>query len=261
MSFEEIKSTATALRCSEPSQGWLAMGTVEALYIRVAKEPAPRPVSSVQAITQYGLAGDRHASPRSPRQLLLAGVDAYRLWKLPPAALRENVLVDFPIQRLQSGDLLRVGRHAVLWVTFLCEPCSLLERRCPGTLKTIGSHRGMLARVVRGGHIEAGDPVFLCQGAAPVFSDAWQSRVLHVARAIPSGHRISYSQLAEIAGVPAAYCRAFPRVLATLPPVVASRVGSGSHEHAKQWSASTLFDSAGRLATLDALPELESLER
>lgn len=261
MSFEATKSIATWQRKNEPSQAWQPLGVVAALYIRGPKEPAPRPASSVQAIANYGLAGDRHASPRSPRQLLLAGEDAYRSWKLPAASLRENVLVDFSVRELQSGDLLRIGRDVILWVTFLCEPCSLLERRCPGTLKTIGSDRGMLARVVRGGCIETGDPVLACHAAAPAFSDEWQSRVLQVARAIPPGHRISYGQLAEIAGVHAAYCRAFPRVLATLPPIFASRVGSSSHDHAKPWSGSTLFESVGRLAMLDALAEPELLDR
>lgn len=222
--------------------GWQGLGSLQALYLRDGKEPAPRPVMSVQAIAGLGLAGDRHASPRSPRQLLLAGDCAYQRWNLPPAALRENLRVDFSTGQLASGDLLRVGSDAVLWMTFLCEPCGLLERRCPGTLKTIGAQRGMLARVLRAGPIRAGDEIAVRRAGAPVFSDDWAERVLQVARAVPEGHSISYRQLAEMAGVHTAYCRAFSRVLARLPAAVAHRVGSEAQMTAATWSGAGFFD-------------------
>ena len=153
------------------------------------------------------------------------------------------MLIDFSTERLGSGDLLRVGTEVILWMTFHCEPCSLLERRCPGTLKTIGANRGMLARVLRGGALSQGDSIAVCRSRAPVFSDDWQDRVLHVARAVPEGFRISYRQLAEMAGVHTAYCRAFPRVLSRLPAAVANRVGSQTNmAGALPWSGAGLFD-------------------
>ena len=250
MSFNDrLQTKATQLTSfSRPDAGWPIIGSLKSLYIRVGKEPAPRPVTTAQAITDFGLAGDRHASPRSPRQLLLAGSAAYQRWGLPPTSLRENLLVDFSIERLGSGDLVRIGNEVILWITFLCEPCNLLERRCPGTLKTIGADRGILARVLRGGTIHEGDAITMCQSKAPAFSDAWQARVMHVARAMPEGFYITYRQLAEMAGVPTAYCRAFPRVLSLLPAAVASRVGSGaSITGAPQWSGAELFDISVRL--------------
>lgn len=222
---------------------WQPLGMLESLYIRVNKEPAPRPVTTVQAVADFGLAGDRHASPLSPRQLLLAGSPAYERAGLPPASLRENLRVDFSTAQLNSGDLVRIGSEAILWMTFVCEPCNLLERRCPGTLKTIGPDRGMLARVLRGGELRAGDEIAVCRGAAPVFSDDWQQRVLHVARAVPEGFWISYRQLAQMAGVHTAYCRAFPRVLSRLPAEVARRVGGdAARGGALSWSGAGLFD-------------------
>lgn len=224
--------------------GLLQLGTLRSIHVRVGKEPAPRPVSCAQAVAGFGLSGDRHASPQSPRQVLVAGVTAYERWGLPPASLRENLLFDFPSVRFRSGDLVRVGEDVVLWMTFLCEPCSLLERRCPGTLTTIGAHRGMLARVVRGGMVRVGDSVAALPERAPEFSNEWQQRVLHVARAVPAGFRIGYRQLAELAGVPTAYCRAFPRVLSSLPEQVARRVGSAEQGGAERpWSGVELFAS------------------
>lgn len=221
--------------------GWLPMGSLQSLHLRMGREPAPRPVTSAQAIAGFGLAGDRHASPLSPRQVLLAGSAAYQRWKLPTASLRENLLVDFSTGQLGSGDLLRVGNEVILWMTFLCEPCGLLERRCPGTLKTIGAERGVLARVVRGGEMRAGDPIAVRRAQAPQWSNDWQQRVLQVARAVPEGSWISYRQLAQMAGVHTAYCRAFPRVLARLPAAVAARVGSDA-DGAAPWSGAGLFD-------------------
>lgn len=229
---------------SRPDAGWTPLGSLTSLYIRVGKAPTPRRVTSVQAIADFGLAGDKHASPQSPRQLLLAGRTAYAHWGLPPASLRENLLIDFSTERLASCDLLRVGNEVILWMTFLCEPCSLLERQCPGTLKAIGANRGMLARVVRGGALHEGDAIAVCRWKAPVFSNAWQDRVVHVACAVPEGFRISYGQLADMAGVHPSYCRAFPRVLSRLPAAVANRVGSDPKlPEAPVWSGAGLFES------------------
>ena len=227
------------------------LGELQSLYIRVAKEPAPRPVSTAQAIANFGLAGDCHASPRSPRQLLLAGRPAYERWGLPSASLRENLLLDFSTAQLASGDLVRIGGEVILWITFVCEPCNRLERRCPGTLKTIGADRGMLARVLRGGELRQGDEVAVCRAKAPMFSDDWRERVLQVARAVPEGSWISHRQLAEMAGVDTAYCRAFPRVLSRLPAAVAGRVGSDAGKTgALAWSGAGFFDITAHLALL-----------
>lgn len=221
---------------------WQPLGSLESLHVRVGKEAAPRPVTTAVAIAGYGLAGDRHASPLSPRQLLLAGSAAYARWGLAPASLRENLRVDFSTGLLGSGDLVRVGDEVILWITFVCEPCGLLERRCPGTLKTIGAQRGLLARVVRGGALRQGDAISVRRACAPAFSDAWQERVLQVVRAVPEHAWIGHRQLAQMAGVHTAYCRAFPRVLSRLPEAMAGRVGrQAQRAGVPQWSGAGFF--------------------
>ena len=221
---------------------WQHIGTLQGIYLRSAQEPAPHPVTCAQAIAHFGLAGDQHASTASPRQVLLAGDLAYEHWQLPANALRENLLLDFSTEQLASGDLLRIGNDVVLWLTFVCEPCSKLERKYPGAMKSLGAHRGMLARVLRGGILHHGDAIAICRAQAPAFSNDWRARVLQVARAVPEGHTISYSQLAEMAGVAKAYCRAFPRVLTNLPVEVANRVGSAAKQsEAPAWSGAELF--------------------
>lgn len=222
---------------------WQPMGTLQALYVRMGQEPEPRSVAEVQALGGYGLAGDRHASSLSPRQLLVAGTDAYQRWGLAEGSLRENIRVDFSTSELASGDLLRMGSEVVIAITFLCEPCRLLERRCSGTLASIGRDRGMLARVLRGGTIRRGAGVSLCRAKGPAFSDQWQERVQHVACAVPEGSWISYRQLAEMAGVQTAYCRAFPKVLSQLPERMAARVRSQRDAPGvAPWSGAGFFD-------------------
>jgi MOSC domain-containing protein YiiM len=223
---------------------WTQAGQVLGLYQRVAKEPGPRRVAQLQALAHHGLAGARHAAPHSPRQLLLADAASYRDFQLPEAALRENILVDFSTAALASGSLLRLGAEVVLWTTFHCEPCSLLERRCPGTLKAIGQHRGMLARVVQGGLVRQGDAIGVVPSAMPAISNEWQARVVWVVLSIPAGQHLSYRMLAEMAGVASVYCRAFPKLLAQLPADIASRVHStASAPPGPMWDGAELFDT------------------
>jgi MOSC domain-containing protein YiiM len=222
---------------------WKRMGKVRGLYERITKELTPRRVTQALAITNYGLAGDRHASLHSPRQILLAGEASYQKLQLPEASLRENILIDLRTAALCSGDLLSIGAEAVFWITFHCEPCHLLEQRCPGTLKTIGRHRGVLARVLRGGVIRHGDEIWTTKSSIPVMSNDWQHRVLKVVQSIPLNHHISYRFLAQMAGVTTSYCRAFPRVLARLPSELASRVHSASKlQEGTVWSGTEFFD-------------------
>lgn len=203
----------------------------------------------VETMSNYGIVGDRHACPHSPRQLLIAGDPSYERFGLTDTTLRENVRIDFSTADLRSGDLLCVGPEVVLWLTFHCEPCSLLERRYPGVVKNIGKHRGMLARVLRGGSFSVGDEISLARGLLPAMSDDWQTRVLGVACAVPAGHYIVYRQLAEIAGVANAYCRAFPRILSRLPSDVSSRViGAANALPGPRWSGAELFDVTHHLA-------------
>ena len=222
---------------------WQYVGSVQAVYSRISKEPEPRRQIRVDAMANYGIVGDRHASPHSPRQLLIAGDAVYERFGLHEATLRENLRVDFSTANLRSGDLLRIGSDVVLWLTFYCEPCSLLERRHAGIVKTIGKHRGMLARVLRGGSIGVGDKVLFNRASIPAISDDWQTRVLSVACAVPAGHYIVYRQLAEMAGVANAYCRAFPKVLSRLPVEVSSRVvGAANALPGPRWNGAELFD-------------------
>ena len=157
--------------------------------------------------------------------------------------MRENLRIDFSTMDLRSGDLLRLGSNVMLWLTFHCGPCSLLDRRRPGTDKTIGRHRAMLARVLRGGSFGVYDEVSLAGAALLAMSEDWQARVLGVACAVPAGHYIFYRQLAQMAVVTDACCLAFPRILSRLPADVSSRaVRAANAPPTSLWSGAELFD-------------------
>lgn len=200
-------------------------------------------VPAVQTLARYGLEGDRHADPCSPRQVLLAGAPAYARHGLARHTLRENVLLDVDTTDLPSGALLRLGDMAVVGLTFHCEACRYLDSRHPGIAGVIGRDRGVLARVVRGGVVRVGDPVVRLAARALAWSDDWRERVVQVLAQVPLGMVVEYRQLARLAGVQAVYCRALP-ALARRLGMAERAVAQGASAGLLRWMGDTLFDSA-----------------
>jgi len=175
-----------------------------------------------------GIDGDCHASPISPRQVLLAATGSYYQLGLAPNSLRENILIRVDRLSLSSGSLLLVGPDAALRITFECEPCGRLNRIRDGLSRDIKGKRGYLARVVRSGVVRPGDEVKVIKSVFPSFPDDWRDRVLNIVRMIPSNHIISYARLAELAGVPTSFCRSFPRLLRSHKNIPWQRVRSAN---------------------------------
>jgi len=218
-------------------------GKVIALALRPAGAPAPIPAGQARAIAGLGLQDDRHADPRSPRQLLIAGSAVYEELALPPLALRENLLLDLDTAGLESGMLLRVGPEVTLRLTFQCEACGALTGRLNASPRALRQRRGMLARVESGGEMRADDPVTILDARGEFLSDDWHERVAMVLDAVPPGMVIAYADLACVAGVQSSYCRAFPRALAKLGVGRASRaVPAGSDNPLPRWDGAGFFD-------------------
>lgn len=233
------------------------IGRIEALAVRANLAAPPARVDGVRAIAGLGLDGDVHADPLSPRQLLLAGTDAYDAFALPPHALRENLLVDLDTARLASGTVLQVGEQVLLRLMFQCEACGHLDVRRPGLSTRIGTRRGMLARVLRGGHIVPGDRVRTAGPPLPAWSDDWRERIVHVLDALPPRSVITYKRLAQLAGVASSYCRAFPGIIARLGPFYAGRaVPTQSDIALPRWDGRELFEHAPteRLSCPETVP-------
>jgi MOSC domain-containing protein YiiM len=221
------------------------IGRIEALALRPSLAAPPVRVERVRAIAHRGLDGDVYADPLSPRQLLLAGTDAYDAFALPPHTLRENLLVDVDTSRLASGTVLQVGDGVLLRLMFQCEACGHLDAHQPGLSTRIGTRRGMLARVLRGGELRPGDRIRTSGAPLPAWSDDWRERIVHVLDTLPPKSVITYKRLAQLAGVASSYCRAFPGIIARLGPFYDGRaVPTQSDIALPRWDGRELFDQA-----------------
>lgn len=219
------------------------IGHVKALAVRRSRQEPPSTVAVAEAITGFGLSEDMHSDPLSLRQILLVGQGAYEDLGLPPLTLRENILLDFDTSSLSSGTVLRVGQDVLLWLTFQCEACGHLNSHHDGLSKLIGTRRGVLARVVNGGLIRAGDAVRNLGQLLPKWSDDWRERVRMVLDAVPSTDVIEYKQLARVAGVPSSYCRVFPRVTREFGKTYFNKAVSVQSKTPKsRWLGASLFE-------------------
>jgi len=127
---------------------------------------------------------------------------------------------------------------------FRCEPCGRLDRHQRGLQSRVGAERGLLARVIDGGVLRPGDGVRVTEGlVSPLWSDDWRERVLRAevgsARSLGRVRR-----LAELAGVSAGYCRAFPRLLACSPAGLQKRAGPAdwTGHRGEPWEGDHLHD-------------------
>lgn len=222
------------------------------LSLRPPGSAAPQAVERLTLVADAGIDGDRHRDPASPRQLLLASSATYADFDLDPHALRENLLLDTAIDALPSGTVLQIGDGAQLRLMFACEACGRLDLHGAHVAARIGARRGMLARVVKGGAILVGDTVHDLGPLLPAWSEDWHERVAQVIEAMPSGYVVEYAMLARLAGIQSTYCRAFPRLLASLGLAYASRaIAARTVSPLPRWDGSGLFDE-GLPATASA---------
>jgi len=143
---------------------------------------------SITLVAGLGVAGDAHAGatvkhrsrvrrdPNQPnlRQVHLLHAELFEelmaagfaLW---PGDLGENVTTrGVDLLALSAGARLRLGAQAVVQVTGLRNPCSQLDRFQPGLMAAVLERRpdgtlvrkaGVMAVVVQGGDVAAGDPI------------------------------------------------------------------------------------------------------
>lgn len=221
----------------------MILGTVAAISWRAAGAGVPLDAGRADVVAGCGILGDVHADPLSPRQLLLAGRGAYDDFRLEANALRENLLVDFDTAHLASGTIVQVGDEVLLRMMFQCEACGQLDRIRPGLAQRIGTRRGMLARALKAGTVRLGDTVRTLGVQAPPWSDDWRERVMRVLDAVPPDSAIEYRDLARLAGVQSSYCRAFPRLVATLGEAYTRKaVPAKSPSMLARWRGQGLFD-------------------
>lgn len=145
-------------------------------------------VDAIQLIENLGVEGDYHAGKfvrhrylakkdptrRNLRQVLLidttiltylAGLGIH----LQPGWMGENIILDgIYVMNLPIGTQLDIG-EAVLKISEIRNPCYQLDEMHAGVLRAVetsgpgpeGRNAGMMARIIRGGAVQRGDPVIV----------------------------------------------------------------------------------------------------
>ena len=131
--------------------------TVVALHLGKSSRAPLVSVPRVNAVLETGLEGDRHARPRSRRQVLLVEQEVLEEFGLDPGAIREQVTVrGLDLDRLALGARIRVG-GALLEVAGPCEPCARMDEVRPGLQEALAGRRGRFVRVIEAGTFAVGD--------------------------------------------------------------------------------------------------------
>lgn len=121
-----------------------------------------RAVPEATLVADLGLRDDKHAHPRSRRQVLVADREALDALDLRPGSIKENLTVEgLHVMRLPAGTRLRIGASAVLEITSVCEPCFRMDEIRAGLQVALEGRRGMNTRVVAGGLIARGDLIHI----------------------------------------------------------------------------------------------------
>jgi len=135
--------------------------TIVAIHLSTQGRAPLVPVPRVNALLETGLEGDRHAKPKSRRQVLLVEQEVLEEFGLAPGAIREQVTVrGLDLEKLVFGARLRVG-GVVFEVAGPCHPCERMDEVKPGLKQALVGRRGRFVRVVEAGSFAVGDEVRL----------------------------------------------------------------------------------------------------
>lgn len=156
-----------------------------------------------------GIEGDKNAAIGSPRQILMTDVKTLESFRLKPGDLYENILLDELDQPFLSGQLIQIG-NALIRPTFLCEPCSKLDKLRPGLAQQIKGKRGFLGMVVKSGRIQVGDEVIFTDSYFSPLSEFVKERFEQFVARIPVGKVVRTSDLILALGVTKSHYRVIP---------------------------------------------------
>lgn len=141
------------------------MTTVIAVCQSEKKGTKKRPVPEVTIKKDYGVVGDAHADCATHRQVSLLAIESIdkmrnKGFELQPGDFAENITtrgidwVSLPI-----GTRIRVGDKVVLEMTQIGKECHAACAIRKQVGDCIMPREGIFARVVRGGHVKAGDTI------------------------------------------------------------------------------------------------------
>jgi MOSC domain-containing protein YiiM len=146
-------------------------GAVAWIGLRPGHDEPMQLVGEAHAIEARGLEGDRasRASRGGKRQVTLIQAEHLPVIgallggsSVEPALLRRNLVVRGVNLVSLKGLAFRIGEEVLLVATGPCEPCSKMDRALgEGGFHAMRGHGGITARVLRGGVVRIGDPVWV----------------------------------------------------------------------------------------------------
>lgn len=135
-------------------------GTIVSVQVAGQSRQPMQPLQQAQAVSDFGIQGDRKASRGSARQVLFMDSETLQEFRLQPGDVRENVTTSgLDLSAVQTGNVLFVGAEATFEVTGLCDPCRRMDDIRPGLREELAGRRGLLTTVINGGQIHPGDSV------------------------------------------------------------------------------------------------------
>ena len=135
-------------------------GSIVSVQVADQSRQPMRSLQQAQAVSDFGLQGDRKASKGSARQVLFMDNETLQEFELRPGDVRENVTTaGLDLRAIQPGNVLFVGVEATFEVTGLCDPCRRMDDIRQGLRETLAGRRGVLTTVINGGLIQPGDTV------------------------------------------------------------------------------------------------------
>ena len=135
-------------------------GTIVSVQTASQTRQPMQPLQQAQAISDFGIEGDRKASKGSARQVLFMDSETLQEFRLQPGDVRENVTTSgLDLSAIQPGNVLFVGAEATFEVTGLCDPCRRMDDIRQGLRQELAGRRGLLTTVINGGPIQPGDNV------------------------------------------------------------------------------------------------------
>ncbi|WP_353215036.1 MOSC domain-containing protein [Salinisphaera hydrothermalis] len=172
--------TQVDFRRSYPAAGpdMRLIGRLAGLYIASERSLPMTARDSVRADAGRGLVGDRYhrgtgtfsrRTPLTPGARALSILDTETLaicrrrleHELPAAMLRRNLLIETGRLETWAGRELLIGEVRIM-LAGRCPPCGYLSRLLGADMRAaLHGLGGMRARIVSGGHLSIGDPVYL----------------------------------------------------------------------------------------------------
>ncbi|MGI8758502.1 MAG: MOSC domain-containing protein [Acidimicrobiales bacterium] len=195
----------------------VSAGEVVATFVKRRKGSAVVPAAQLDCAPGSGIVDDANADAGSPRQVLLVAGEVERRLGLAPGALWENITTSgIDVDTLSSGTQLRIGETAVLGLTYPCRPCTVITAATGVAARRLTGQRGVLAVVVSGGTVSAGDPVRVLDAHFEPLPESYLDRCRLVVAQVPAGAVVTYDEVVTAIGAPAAVHRLLPAWLSRL---------------------------------------------